>query len=565
MMSFLARLRASGLREPGAANPVLEGPVDRTLLGLSVPMIMAMVLVTAFGLVDMLYLGRYSREAMAAVSLSFPIAYLIHSVAGALGQGATSLVSRLIGGGDERQLRNFLWHALIVIGIFAAVITPLGLLLAPAALRRMGAEPGVTEGAILYTQVAFATSAFSLLPMVLNSLFRGEGDTIYPFKVMAVALALNVVLDPLFIFGPGPFPELGVAGAAVTTAVSFLFASLMVLRELRNPRRRVRYDRAAWSWSPALLRGWANVSAPAFVANLSMPLSAYVITDMLTGYGTDAIAAFGAGTRLLSFVFLPTLGISMSMMIMVGQNHGAGRRDRVRETTLLTLRYALILMGVLSLPVILFPAWSLRIFTDEPTVIAAGVGLARWVTLARPMLSIVNITAFWFHAQGNGLMGMLPNFGMRVLLEPAGVWVGLKLGALQAAAGWAWPAPTSSAAPSAWRCCSGAWAPTCATRPRRLRRPRRRRRTVPLIRGLPARCGVDAPGSSRYDPRPYPPRSATAQEVPRMSMLFLFLAWGTIIGFTWFAFSRILRLGKKADFAAAGGDAAARSGARASA
>lgn len=423
-----------GRRPAAAGNPVLEGPVNRTLLGLSIPMIMAMFLVTGFGLVDMLYLGRFSREAMAAAALAFPVSYLIHSIAGALGQGATSLCSRLTGTGEDRQVRNLLWHSLIVVGGLVVIVTPLGMLLAEPVLRRMGAAAGVTDGAVLYTRITFATAAFSMMPMTVNSLFRGEGDTIFPFKLMAMALGLNIVLDPLLIFGPGPFPRLGVAGAAATTAASFLFASLLVLRELRNPRRKVRFDRAAWRPDRSLLRGLANVSAPAFVANLSMPVSTYLITDMLADLGaeagTDAIAAFGAGIRLLSFVFLPTLGISMSMMIMVGQNHGAGLRDRVGKATILTLRHALTLMSVLAIPVILFPRQALGIFTDEASVIAAGVPLARWATVARPMLSIVNITSFWFHAQGNGLMGMLPNFTMRVLLEPLGVWLGLRAAGL---------------------------------------------------------------------------------------------------------------------------------------
>lgn len=434
MASFLERMRRAGRRPEGGGNPILDGPEERTLLGLSIPMILAMVLVTGFGLVDMLYLGRYSREAMAAVALAFPVSYLIHSVAGALGQGATSLTSRLTGAGRDGDVRNLLWHVLLTVGAFTLVLSPAGWLAAEPLLRRMGADPEVTAGAVLYTRIAYLAAGVGLLPMIVNSLFRGEGDTIFPFKVMAVALGLNVVLDPVFIFGLGPVPEMGVAGAAVTTAASFLVASLLVLRELRNPRRAVRFDRAAWRWDPSLLRGLFAVSAPAFVANLSMPVSAYLITDMLTAYGTDAIAAFGAGTRLLSFVFLPTLGISMSMMIMVGQNHGAGRRDRVRRITLLTLRHALTLMAVLAVPVILFPEKALGVFTDEPSVIAAGAFLARWVTVARPMLSVVNITSFWFHAQGNGVMGMLPNFTMRVLLEPLGVWLGLRWGALQG--GW---------------------------------------------------------------------------------------------------------------------------------
>lgn len=434
LSSLMQRLRRAGARPADGANPVLEGPVNRTLLGLSVPMIMAMFLVTGFGLVDMIYLGRFSKEAMAAVSLAFPVAYLIHSIAGALGQGATSLTSRLTGAGDDERVRNLLWHALLVVGGMALVITPAGMLLAGPVLRRMGADPSVTEGAILYARIAYGASFLGLVPLVLNSMFRGEGDTIFPFKVMAMALGLNVVLDPIFIFGLGPVPELGVAGAAVTTSASFGVACWMVLREAARGDRKVRFDRRAWSWDPSLLRDLAAVSAPAFVANLSMPVSAYLITDMLTSHGTDAIAAFGAGTRLLSFVFLPTLGISMSMMIMVGQNHGAGRRDRVHEITVLTLRHALTLLAALALPVILFPRWALGLITDEPSVIAAGVPMARYVGLARPMLSIVNVTSFWFHAQGNGLMGMLPNLTMRVLLEPLGVWLGLRAGAL--ASGW---------------------------------------------------------------------------------------------------------------------------------
>ncbi|HPF34326.1 MAG TPA: MATE family efflux transporter [Candidatus Krumholzibacteria bacterium] len=434
MASFLERMRRAGRRPEGGGNPILDGPEERTLLGLSIPMILAMLLVTGFGLVDMLYLGRFSREAMAAVALAFPISYLIHSVSGALGQGATSLTSRLTGADRDEDVRNLLWHVLLIVGALSVVLAPLGWFAAEPVLRRMGAEAAVTAGAITYTRIAYLAAGAGLVPMVVNSMFRGEGDTMFPFKVMAVALGLNVVLDPVFIFGLGPIPRLGVAGAAITTASSFLLAGLVVLNELRNPNRKVRFDRAAWRWDPSLLRGLAAVSAPAFVANISMPVSAYLITSMLTAYGTAAIAAFGAGTRLLSFVFLPTLGISMSMMIMVGQNHGAGKRQRVRRITLLTLRHALTLLAVLAVPVILFPEKALGVFTDEPSVIAAGAFLARWVTVARPMLSVVNITSFWFHAQGNGLMGMVPNFVMRVLLEPLGVWLGLRWGGLHG--GW---------------------------------------------------------------------------------------------------------------------------------
>jgi putative MATE family efflux protein len=422
-------------QQPGAANPVLEGPVTRTLLALSIPMIMAMFLVTGFGLVDMLYLGHFSKEAMAAVGLAFPLTYLLHSIGGALGTACTSLASRLVGADENRQVRNLVLHVQLVAGIVGLLITPLGVLVMRPVLGGADVDPLVIDMAVQYGSIYFLGSLFSLFAMSTNALFRGEGDTVFPFKVMAAALALNVVLDPLFIFGPGPFPRLGVVGAAVTTLITIAMAAVLVARELGNPRRAVRFDRSAWHFDRGLLRDLGGVAGPALVANLAMPLSVYLINRMLAQHGTAALAAFGAGIRLLSFVFLPTLGISLSMMIMVGQNHGAGQRERVRRITLTTLGFCLTLLAALALPVIAFPERALSIFTNEPAVVAAGAPLARWVTVARPMLSVVNVTAFWFQARGNGLAGMVPNTVLRVVMEPLGVYWGLRLSG-ELAGGW---------------------------------------------------------------------------------------------------------------------------------
>jgi len=426
MTGFMARLRHGHRRPaPGEPDAILEGPVRRTLLGLSIPMILAMLLVTGFGLVDMIYLGRYSKEAMASIQLAFPVSYLLMALAGALGTAATSLGSRLLGAGDERQARNLVLHLLAVVGGLTALITPLGQLFIREALAPAHAEPAVLAGALAYARISYWGAIFALFPQIMNALFRAEGDTMLPFKTMAIALACNIILDPLFIFGPGPFPELGVAGAAWTTVASFGIASLLVTRELFNRNRRMHIERAAWRWDPGLLRGLAVVAAPAFLANLATPLSIELINRQLAPFGTDALAAFGAGSRLLNFVFLPTLGISLSMLIMVGQNHGAGRRDRVRRITWTAVGAAITLLVALAVPIMLFPRAAIGMFTDEPSVIALAIPFVLWVTPARPMLSLVNITAYWFQARGQGLAGMGPNFLMRVILEPLGVYAGL--------------------------------------------------------------------------------------------------------------------------------------------
>jgi len=435
--AWLDRLRRLGRRPRGdGPNPVLAGRITPTLLGLSVPMILAMVLVTFFGLVDMFYLGRFSKEAMAAVGLAFPVTYLLHTFGGALGTACTSTCSRLIGAGRKAEVPNLLLHVILLAAIVAVVLVPGGMLLLriEPTLASPETDPAVRQMAYQYGLIYFLGGFFSVFAMSVNALFRGEGDTAFPFKVMAVGLVLNIVLDPLFIFGPGPFPRLGVAGAAVTTVVSFAAASLLVLRELLTADRIVRLVRGAWRWRPDLVTDLVQVAGPASLANLALPISVMLINAMIASFGTAAVAGYAAARVIHSIVFLPTLGLSMSMMIMVGQNHGAGLRDRVREITLTTLRFSLTLVAALSLPIVLFPEWAMGWITDEPAVVAAGAPLVQWGTLTRPMLGIVNIAAFWFQARGQGVAGMAPNSAMRVLFEPLGVWVGLQFGSL--ATGW---------------------------------------------------------------------------------------------------------------------------------
>ena len=438
MSQWIQRLRGMGRRHRGdGPSPILEGRVTPTLLGLSVPMILAMVLVTFFGLVDMFYLGRFSKEAMAAVGLAFPVTYLLHTFGGALGSACTSACSRLIGAGRQDEVPNLLLHVILLSAALALLLIPGGMLLlgVEPTLNSPDTDPLVRQWAREYGLIYFLGGFFSLFAMGVNALFRGEGDTAFPFRVMAVGLVLNIILDPLFIFGPGPFPRLGVAGAAVTTVVSFAVSSLIVLRELLTADRLVRLVRGAWRYNAAMVRDLLQVAGPASLANLALPASVFMINAMVAGFGTAAIAGYSAARVIHSIVFLPTLGLSMSMMIMVGQNHGAGQRERVREITLTTLRFALTMVAALALPIILFPDWAIRWMTDEPEVIAAGSDLVRWGTVTRPMLGIVNIAAFWFQAKGNGPAGMVPNSVLRVVCEPLGVWIGLQM-AGTLTAGW---------------------------------------------------------------------------------------------------------------------------------
>ena len=346
MPPWFQRLRQMGRRptREGGASAILEGPVTRTLLGLSVPMIMAMVLVTFYGLVDMFYLGRFSKEAMAAVGLAFPVTYLLHTFGGALGSACTSTCSRLIGAGHDDTVPNLLLHVIGLSAVLALVLIPagIGLLGVEPTLNSTDTDPTVREMAHRYGLIYFLGGFFSLFSMSVNSLFRGEGDTMFPFKVMALGLLLNVVLDPIFIFGLGPAPRLGVAGAALTTVISFGAASLLVLRELvTNRGRKVKLVRGAWSYRPGLVRDLLQVAGPASLANIALPASVFMINAM--------VAAFIFGLTVDYGLFLNAAWAE--------RTDEAQRRKRLaRSGAAVTLSAITTMIGVGSLAVASHPA-----------------------------------------------------------------------------------------------------------------------------------------------------------------------------------------------------------------
>ncbi len=354
--------------EPAAAR-LLQGPVGPMLLRMAVPMFWGMLAVTSFNVVDTLYVGRLGAKPLAAMGYTFPVVFVVQCVLMGMSVGTSSLVSRAIGEGDYHRVRRLTTDALLLSGLLVIVLSALGAATIGPVLRLMGATPDIVELARPYIMVWLAGVWLLTLPMVGNAAIRATGDALSPSVIMVVSGGINIILDPLLIFGLGPFPRMELRGAAIASVVSWVLAcgvSLWILvRKLKLLDLRWPSAQAVWaSW-----RQLAYLGLPAVATNLLMPLSAGMLTRMVSAYGPEAVAAFGVGTRLETLAMSGAFALSTVLAPFVGQNFGAGRIARVREGVHAALRFGFgwgvgmcVLFAVLAGPLA-------RLFNDHDDVI----------------------------------------------------------------------------------------------------------------------------------------------------------------------------------------------------
>ena len=319
-----------------------EGAIGKTLLRLSVPMMMGFIAMVIFNTADTIYVGRLGGSELAALSFTFPVAMFFIAIAQGIGVGVASVVSRKIGAGDFQSSQRVTTHTLILALLTSITISAVGLLTIDPLFRALGAGDDLLPLIRDYMEIWYIGIIFVMVPMTGNNVIRATGDAKTPMFIMLTAAILNIVLDPFFIFGIGPFPEMKLAGAALTTVFSrgttmvvtlYILTKREGLIELKKPVVR----ELKKSWSEVL-----HIGAPASLTNLLMPFSMGFLTYLCSLYGKEAVAAFGVGTRIDFIALLPVMGLSASLIPFVGQNTGAGERQRIKEAVGISLRFSLL-------------------------------------------------------------------------------------------------------------------------------------------------------------------------------------------------------------------------------
>ena len=371
---------------------LVEGPIKQSLIRMTMPMIIGMIMLFTFSLVDTLFISFLGTDSLTAISFTFPVTFTIMSLAIGLGIGASAVVGKHLGKSQLERAKeaatviNYVSFALatIVVGICWIFMEPIFFL--------MGASEALMGPIRQYMVVWFPGSVLVVCIMTGNSVLRACGDTKTPSMIMAGAGLINAVLDPLFIFGLGPVPAMGIAGAAWATVVAWtvgfgiLMYLLVVKRELVNPALP---SRAVFMASS---REMLRIGVPAAGANMMTPLAAGIMTAIAAGFGYTAVAAFGVGARMEPIATLIVLAMSSSLPPLISQNYGAGRLDRVEEAYRLATRFIIGWQLFVYLILAIGSGLIARAFSDEPEV-TSTISLFLWIMpLGYGMQGIIILT-----------------------------------------------------------------------------------------------------------------------------------------------------------------------------
>lgn len=387
------------------SRDLTNGPVRGHLMHLGAPMVVGIIAVMAISLADAWFVAQLGLEPLAAISFTFPLVFSIASVAIGLGAGAASVVSRAIGTGDRHRVKRLATDSLMLSVLVVAVLSTLGWFSIRPLFSLMGAQGQVLEHIVEYMQIWYLGMPFLVVPMVANALIRADGDSRVPSLMMVFAAIANIGLNPIFIFGIGPIPELGIQGAAIATviarAMSMVLALIIVFRH-----RLVTLERPSVR---ELTRSWfhiAQVGLPAALSNVINPLSVGLITAALARHGPEVVAGFGVATRVETLAAIPMLAMSSAIGPIAGQNWGKGQHGRVREVLLDCYGFNVIWAVVMAVFFWLFGEQVVTWFTDEPEVQKVMVQYLWVVPISLAGYGMIICAGAMFNAIGRAFVGM---------------------------------------------------------------------------------------------------------------------------------------------------------------
>jgi putative MATE family efflux protein len=445
-------------------SSITEGSLARPLFTLAWPIVVTQLLQVAYNIADTIWLGRTAEPAAAvgALSLAFPIIFLLLSVGGGFTVAGSTLVAQFTGAGGEESAGKAAGQTLAFVTVLAVVLGALGWLTTDALLGLLPADPETARTVIPlaseYMKVFFLGTPFLFGFFVFSALMRGYGNTRTPMRVMFVTVVLNVALDPVLIFGwdlgPLAVPAMGVEGAALATLVSRFVATgigLYVLFGLAaGPDIRPDHLRLELDWVKRIV----DIGAPSALEQSTSALAMITLTAMVATFGPPVVAAYGLGNRLISLVFLPAMGLGRATNTMVGQNLGADRADRAERAVKLAAGVGAGVMFCVAVVALVFAEPIVGVFINTATADAAetvrqGVRYLRIRTVEFAFIGVLQVVLGAYRGAGNtktalafSLMalwvGRVPTVYVLAFvaeLGPTGIWIGMALGNIVGAVG----------------------------------------------------------------------------------------------------------------------------------
>lgn len=423
---------------PKPKKDLTTGSIRKHIVFLAAPMFVAIFMHNLFTLVDTFFVGRLGPEAIAAVAASFPVFFIIIALMTGLGVGVNSFVARSIGAKNFEKVNIIAENGLLIAAALYLLTLLTGFFTIRPLVAFLGVQPDVAGFMIDYLSVIYLGSAAFFFGHIANALLQGEGDTKTPMKALVMANIINVMLDPVLIFGLGPLPALGVKGAAIATIASQALGAVYAYSHLFSGKAFVQLRFKKLVYSAETVKGILSVSLPTTASQGAVAVGMLLINKLVATFGSTALAGFGVAFRLESIAILPAMAIGLATLSVIGQNMGAKQYARARHASLISTAAAFAFMETIGIIFIFASPLLISAFTDNPEVIGYGSQYFTIVALAYGFIGLRLIAANSFQGLGKAVPVLLITaFTFAVMLSLAyvlafslslglrGIWLGV--------------------------------------------------------------------------------------------------------------------------------------------
>ncbi len=349
-------------------SDLLEGEIGATLKRITIPMILGMVMMMSFGLIDTFFVSLLGTDPLAAISFTFPVTFTVISLNIGLGIGTSAIIGKLQGSKALTKSQHYATGSIMLSVLLVGALALIGFFTIEPVFKMLNATENLMPYISDYMGLWYLSSIFLAMPMVGNSVLRACGDTRMPSIVMAAGGGLNALLDPIFIFGLGPVPAMGIKGAALATFIAWIVGALWILYILAVRRKLMLPRLLTLSELRESSREILKIGLPAAGANMLTPVAGGIMTAVVASYGAEAVAAWGVGNRMESIASIVVLALSMTLPPFISQNVGAGQVSRVKEAYSLTLKFVLIWQFLIFLVMWGLSSWIAVAFANEVEV-----------------------------------------------------------------------------------------------------------------------------------------------------------------------------------------------------
>ncbi len=421
----------SSIREAlrGSHQDYTAGNLNRAILLLAIPMVLEMVLESLFAVVDVLWVGRLGANAVATVGLTESLLSLVFSIGIGLSMSTTAMVARRIGEKDPEDAAIAGAQAIFLGLLISLAIGVPAFIFAPQLLGLMGASPEIVATGTGYARIALGGCGAIVMIFLNNAIFRGAGDAAIAMRLLWVSNILNLILDPCLIFGLGPFPRLGVTGAALATFSGRSIGVLYQFYRLIKGTDRIRIPSGLLKLNPRVMWRLIRVSLTGILQFAIANTSWIALVRIVSVFGASALAGYTIAIRIVIFVILPSWGLSNAAATLVGQNLGAGHPQRAEQAVWRTGLYNMLFLGLIGVVFILTATPLVRLFTHDPAVVPLAASALRILSYGNVAYAYGMVMLQSFNGAGDTVTPTIVNFfGFWLLEIPLAWWLALQQG-----------------------------------------------------------------------------------------------------------------------------------------